>query len=99
MRFDIGDKSNLAVLQDMVAPKVEPLRKRIGIDDDQEWKNIKEDTKKIFDDCGGHIQCSIKSRGWKSIGDAVRKTASLKVILFSFKLIANFCTACRFVPD
>ena len=69
----------------MVAPKIGPLRKRIGIDNDREWENIKEDAKNIFEDCGGHIQCKIKFHGWTSIEDDVRKLACLKVILFSFK--------------
>ncbi len=69
----------------MVAPKIGPLRKKIGIDNNREWENIKEDAQKIFEDCEDHIQCTIKFRGWTSIDDDVRKLAYLKVVLFSFK--------------
>ena len=82
----------------MVAPKVRPLRMRIGIDNNQEWENIKGDAKKIFEDYGGHIQCRTKFHGWTSIEDDVRKLACLKVILFPLNLIVNFCAACGFVP-
>jgi len=68
----------------IVAPKVKPLRVRTGLLNDREWKRVKEDANRIFEESGGHLRGGIKFQRWTSIEDDVRKTAISKVVSFSF---------------
>ena len=75
----------------MVAVKVTDLREELGIDDDEEWKQIRLDAGEIFVACNCHLQCG-KSHGWKvSMPQFERSLFPTSNSLLMFT--SNFCAA------
>ena len=68
----------------MVAVKVTDLREELGIDDDEEWKQIRLDAGEIFVACNCHLQCG-KSHGWQSV-DATVRAFAVSDVKFSFNV-------------
>ena len=66
----------------MVAIKVTELQEELGIDDDEEWKQIRLDAGKIFVACNCHLQCG-KSHDWQIVDATVR-------VLTVFDIICSF---------
>ena len=59
--------------------KISKLREKLGILDNELWKQIREDAGEIFKACECHLQCGIKSQAWTSVNDADQTSAVAKV--------------------